>query len=126
MRYINKKKENCSMKESQTSFKNILSFIEYIHKVGAVGRDWMHWEYGKFYITPIEDAYEVEAVKSVNSVFYINPDLYKIKSLGIRVTVQGKDESFIIYNEDVRFISLNKDLFMVITKNSSTFELWAN
>lgn len=123
MRYINKKKENYSMKESQTSFKNILSFIEYIHKVGAVGRDWMHWEYGKFHITPIEDAYEV---KAVNSVFDINPDLYKIKSLGIRVTVQGKEESFVIYNEDVRFISLNKDLFMIITKNSSTFELWAN
>lgn len=123
MRYINRK-ESISLNEASYSSNNIISFIEYVHKVGTVGKDWMHWEYGKFHITPIEDAYEI---KAVNSVFDINPELYKIKrNLGVMVTVEGKEGNFTIYNEDLKYIALKGDFLMVQTKNDSTFELWAN
>lgn len=126
MRYINKKKENCSMKESSTiSAFDLISFIEQIHKYGTVGRDRMHWEFGGFLIIPTVNFHKIEVV---NSIFDINPEIYKAKLLEVRIITQSdKNDLVTLSNKKKKFghIMLDKNLLMVFG-DFATFQLWAN
>ena len=114
------------MKESsKISANDIFSFIEQIHKHGTVGRDRMHWEFGGFLIIPTVNFHKIEVI---NSIFDINPEIYKAKLLEVSIITQSdKRDCVTLNNKKKKFghIMIAENLLMVFG-DFVTFELWAD